>query len=83
MITWFLFLIGILSVFALFVSAHTTDNEGLGLFSAIILVLVFAFGIWIETISEPEAIDVYRGNTTLRITYQDSIPVDSVVVFKK
>lgn len=30
----------------------------------------------------PQAIDVYRGKTTLQITYQDSIPVDSVVVFK-
>lgn len=30
----------------------------------------------------PQAIDVYRGKTTLQITYQDSIPIDSVVVFK-
>lgn len=30
----------------------------------------------------PRAIDVYRGKTTLQITYQDSIPVDSIVVFK-
>ena len=28
------------------------------------------------------AIEVYRGNTTLQITYQDSIPIDSVVVYK-
>lgn len=33
--------------------------------------------------SKPTAIDVYRGKTTLEITYRDSIPVDSVVVFKK
>ena len=31
----------------------------------------------------PRAIDVYRGNTTLQVTYQDSIPIDSIVVFKK
>ena len=31
---------------------------------------------------EPRAIDVYRGKTTLEITYKDSIPVDTVVVFK-
>lgn len=30
----------------------------------------------------PYAIDVYRGNTTLKITYVDSVAVDSVVVFK-
>lgn len=27
-------------------------------------------------------IDVYRGRTTLEITYRDSIPIDSVVVWK-
>lgn len=33
--------------------------------------------------ANPQAIDVYRGKTTLEITYKDSIPVDSVVVFKE
>lgn len=32
--------------------------------------------------SEPKPIDVYRNNTTLEITYKDSIAIDSVVVFK-
>ena len=32
--------------------------------------------------STPKAIDVYRGKTTLQITYVDSIPQDTVVVFK-
>lgn len=31
---------------------------------------------------KPTALDVYRGKTTLQITYKDSIPIDSVVVFK-
>lgn len=30
----------------------------------------------------PTAMDVYRGNTTLEVTYKDGVPVDSVVVFK-
>lgn len=30
----------------------------------------------------PTAIDVYRGKTTLQITYQDSLAIDSMVVFK-
>lgn len=30
----------------------------------------------------PQPLDVYRGNTTLQVTYQDSIPIDSVVVYK-
>ena len=31
---------------------------------------------------EPSAIDVYRGNTTLKVTYINKIPVDTVVIFK-
>ena len=31
----------------------------------------------------PTAMDVYKCKTILRITYKDSIPVDSVVVFKE
>lgn len=30
----------------------------------------------------PTALNVYQGKTTLEITYRDSIPVDSVVVWK-
>ena len=29
-----------------------------------------------------EPIDVYRGNTTLEITYRDSVAIDSTVVWK-
>lgn len=36
----------------------------------------------IVTDEKPQAIDVYRDRTTLQITYQDSIPTDTVVVFK-
>ena len=30
----------------------------------------------------PSALDVYKGKTTLEITYRDSIPIDSIVVLK-
>ena len=30
----------------------------------------------------PSALDVYRGKTTLEITYRDSIAIDSTVVYK-
>lgn len=33
--------------------------------------------------SRPQAIDVYKVKTELRITYEGNIPVDSAVVFKK
>lgn len=32
---------------------------------------------------EPTAMDVYKGKTTLEITYKDGVAIDSVVVFKK
>ena len=32
--------------------------------------------------TNPSAMDVYQGKTTLDITYRDGIPMDSVVVFK-
>lgn len=38
------------------------------------------FGLFI--IDTPTAMDVYRGKTTLEITYKDGVPLDSVVVFK-
>lgn len=53
----------------------------------IILIGEFAMIIGISLIIRfhydiPKAIDVYRGNTTLEITYKDSIPVDTVIIFK-
>ena len=32
--------------------------------------------------NEPKPIDVYRGKTTLEITYRDSVAIDSTVVYK-
>lgn len=57
-------------------------------------VILVTFGTFIFTataitameVSEqykPTAIDVYRGKTTLKITYVDSVAVDTVVVFKE
>ena len=34
------------------------------------------------SLNEPKAIDVYRGKTTLEITYKDKVPIDSTVVWK-
>lgn len=33
-------------------------------------------------LKHPRAIDVYRGKTTLEITYKDGVAIDSVVVYK-
>ena len=46
------------------------------IYSLIITVLLFI------SLKKPTAIDVYRGKTTLEITYKDGVPIDSTVVWK-
>ena len=49
-----------------------------------ILGMIGAIGHHTELNSNtPTALDVYRGKTTLEITYKDSVAVDSVVVYKR
>lgn len=43
-------------------------------------VVFFYKGCTYET--QPTAMDVYQGKTTLEITYKDGVAIDSVVVFK-
>ena len=31
---------------------------------------------------KPRAIEVYKGRTTLEITYKDKVPIDTTVVWK-
>ena len=46
------------------------------------IILVFITLIVTSLKEEPKAIDVYRGKTTLEITYKDRVPIDSTVVWK-
>ena len=46
------------------------------IFSSIILILL------LFQLNKPNAMDVYRGKTTLEITYKDKVHVDSTVVWK-
>lgn len=39
--------------------------------------------IYNYTIKAPSALDVYKGKTVLKITYEDKVPVDTVVIYKK
>lgn len=43
---------------------------------------VFAAGVLTIHLGKPSAIDVYRGKTTLEITYKNNTPIDSTVVYK-
>lgn len=53
--------------------------------SIILLTIVVIESSFIMTyiIYAPTALDVYKGKTELKITYDDKIPVDSVVIYKK
>lgn len=39
--------------------------------------------IYDYVIKVPSALDVYKGKTVLKITYEDKVPVDTVVIYKK
>ena len=59
---------------------------GIAIFSILLGVLVTSY-VYKERAEmarkrQPTAIDVYKGKTTLKITYIDSVATDSVVVFK-
>lgn len=71
-------------VFIWNVFSKDTDNKAISCFCVIITSVLLTI-ILIDYISKDEltALDVYQGKTTLEITYRDSIPVDSVVVWKK
>ena len=71
-------------VFIWNVSSKDGDNKAISCFFAVMFSVVIT-GVIIDytTKDEPTALDVYQGKTTIEITYRDSIPVDSVVVYKK
>lgn len=55
------------------------EGFGWGLTAGIIACLCF---IQAFNVNRPTALDVYRGKTTLEITYRVSTAIDSVVVYK-
>lgn len=78
-----LLVIEILLFMVVTIIAYQVDSE------APAIICFFLTGCIIATLiclgiewGKPQAMDVYRGNTTLEITYKDSVAVDSVVVFK-
>ena len=51
----------------------------LGIFTGCSMIAMF---LMIAYLCKPKAIDVYRDKTTLEITYKNSVPIDTVVVWK-
>lgn len=65
------------------VSALEDDNYIIRWFPIVQLIFTMLGMALICIDTSPKAIDVYKNKTTLEITYRDSVPVDSVVVYKK
>ena len=80
MITLFILAIIILQI--LFWSVLYKDEvDYMQLFLIVFVFIIVITTLYINT-NSPKAIDVYQGKTTLEISYRDSVPVDSIVVFK-
>lgn len=71
-------------VFVWNVFSNDSDNKATSCVCAIVVsVILTRLIIDYSSKDNPTALDVYQGKTTLEVTYRDSIPVDSVVVFKE
>ena len=74
-------IISLIIVLKDYISNKATYDDTSIFFITMILNIIVAICLIIN-LRKPKAIDVYQGNTTLEITYKDSIPIDSVVVWK-
>lgn len=86
---WIMVVFGLLYVIFLIwnVSTNNKDDRAASAFLLTMsAVIFFAFLTAYEARKIPTAMDVYQGKTTLKttfeITYRDTIPIDSVVIFK-
>ena len=73
-------------IFLIIIADREDKKDKLGLIIFLMLIYIITIAI-LTTFSivdknEIEPIEVYRGNTTLQITYKDNVPIDSVVVYK-
>ena len=78
--------IGIIIISLVVGICTTIIHEECGRFLAVVLLIIAFIGeafIIYDINNTPTALDVYQGNTELRITYEGKVPVDSVVIYKK
>ncbi len=79
-------LIGLIIIFVTVIVCAIIIKEKGNTITAIILLIVAFIGLLFinyDIHNTPTALDVYKGNTELRITYEGIISVDSVVIYKK
>ena len=73
--------IALVAAFIWNTTSKTTRAESSFMLIATTLLLFISIVTYVEQ-DYPSAKSVYEGKTTLQITYEDSIPVDTVVVYK-
>ena len=84
-------IVGILILALIILGEHISDRcDGsfyVGILMGIVITILFVMEICLlhEIIEKPKpsALDVYRGNTELEITFVNGTPIDTVVVFQK
>ena len=76
---WILFVLGLIMLLVGLFFICTEHKDTAFIFGVIGAYIVSGAIIMLK----PTAMDVYRGKTTLEITYKECVPVDSVVVFKE
>ena len=69
------------ALIALLIMSEQTD--GLTILGSVFSVFLIIGGAGcIHICKYPSAIDVYRGKTTLQVTYKNNVPTDTIVVYK-
>lgn len=83
---WFFAIVLVIFGAIIFLRAIRKNDEAAtgSLFGCVLFALGFTMILSLcEVVNNPPgAIDVYRGKTILEITWRDSIPVDTVVIWK-
>ena len=76
-------ILGIAAVLLLLYSCTSDGWQGLAgqLFAYLVVAVTLIVGIKTSD-PTPTALDVYRGNTELKITSVNGVPTDTIVVFK-
>lgn len=81
--TWIIIIVSVITAFVVIYLTFHYDMDPWDLFVVFVLgaILHMTISTSIES-KNSKPIDVYRGKTTLKISYVDTIPQDTVVVWK-
>lgn len=80
---WLIVIVSLITIGVVVYLMLYRDMDPAELFVVFVLGVIFYMTITFKTESEPKPIDVYRGKTSLKILYIDSIPQDTLVIWKE